>query len=185
MVDNQVNITTLEIEDTSLDSVNQITSVTGDLTNFVDIDITPNVSGVDPNETPTTTVFYDFGVTTSGGTGPITVNVLYRSVRIPENLSITDFSIISFFQDAPTDSKLHVFQRTDGHGLIIYDLFLTFSGAAGTIDYTLQVASLAAPGPFDNPFVTVGATTPIEAEVFLRHRDDKLIYDVFLLTQNA
>lgn len=187
MVDVSLDVTTIEIDErTTQEDITGV--VTGSLTALNGVTIVPSKSGIINTTDPSTTRFYDVLVSTSGSSSGVPIIVKRRTLSaenlVPENIITTDpFELVTFIQDVPATAQFHVFARQDLSGRLMYDLFWTFTGAAGTTDYTLDIVS--APVPQGDSFLNP-LETPTNAPTFqrsvLRHVNGQAVYDFFVLS---
>jgi len=183
VVSNQINVERFPTPLIFTESV--VETVLGQNTTFHGMDVSPAHSGIDPTLTPNdiNTIFYDISVESSGAQVPIVGRFKHRSVVVPEDSFSSPIRIPDFFTSLPGGAVIHVFQRSQGNGKIIYDLFATFA-LVGAIDLELTVANVNVPIVGDGVFPTdlFTNTAVNHVNVVNRHTaPPSTVYDVFLL----
>ena len=180
-VDNQIRVTQIPVEIDFVD--NQEVDADNRRATVSSIDVEPRESAVDSNFDPTTIVVYDALVGSHGSGVTNTVKINYKSITVPKDILSSSPLVISDFWNnvATTPVNFVVHQRQDTHNEIIYDLFWC-ALAIGTTEHDLTVITLdKPPGKFD-PVVSISPATIRASTVVERHHDDKIVYDVFVVS---
>lgn len=176
MVNNQVDVTTVSLPNTGLETTPF--TVSGTLTTFEGININRQESSIAAAGFPLQMDF-DFLIATSGAAGPEDVEVNHRTLEVAKDIAPgAPVVITDFFNNIAVGGELHVIPRENREGNVTYDIFYT-NLVVGIIDAELTVVTLEVP-PGTFPAVAVTTVAPLDATMIFREwRGVNRIYDVF------